>query len=93
MDKNNQLDLNSLVQSQKYKFTLESCLDEHEDDGKLRRRKDWFLFISMLVSLSIVFCVSIVLIFTNKNMASVAFNGMIGLASALAGYYVGGKNR
>ncbi len=94
MKKNNQLDLNSLTQSGKYKVKIESVDEENEDDAFLRRKKDWYLFITMIVTLLLVFGVCTALVFSSTSgLSTTALNGMIGLAFALAGYYVGGKNK
>lgn len=92
MDSN--IDLNAITQVGKYKIKIESVDDEHEDDASLRRKKEWYLFLTMIITLAVVFCVCIIIIFDSKlALASTALNGMIGLAFALAGYYVGGKNK
>ena len=90
---NNEIDLNAITQTGKYKVKIESIDDEHEDDATLRRKKDWYLFLAVLLILFIVFGVCIAIIFLKSSLASTALNGIIGLSSALVGYYAGGKNR
>ena len=89
---NNDIDVNAISKTGKYKIKIESIDNEHEDDAALRRKKDWFLFLSMLLSLFIVFGVCIVIIFSSKSsLTSPALNAIITLSLALAGYYAGGK--
>ena len=63
---------------------------EDPHDAKLRRFKDKWLFIATLIGIAIVFgtCIGFLLL---KQDSQYTLNGVIGLALALAGYYVRGK--
>ncbi len=66
---------------------------EHPEDGKLRRFKDKWLFITTLISIAVVLgvCISFLILKPDSIYTGVALNGVIGLTMALAGYYVRGK--
>jgi hypothetical protein len=68
-------------------------VNEHPDDAKLRRFKEKWLFITTLIAIAIVFaaCISFLLLKQDSPYTGIALNGVIGLAMALAGYYVRGK--
>lgn len=89
MDKDNKLDLDNVIQSHKY--IIQPVMEEHEDDAKLRRKKEWYVFIAFLFAVSTLFVVCIVLIFMRPSSQNTAINTLVGLVSALAGYYVSKK--
>jgi hypothetical protein len=66
---------------------------EDPHDAKLRRFKDKWLFIATLIAIAIVFgtCIGFLLLKQDSPYTGIALNGVIGLAMALAGYYVRGK--
>lgn len=73
---------------------IKSKFKETLPDAKLRRFKEKWLFIATLVALTIVFsvCIAFLALRPESAYTGIALNGIIGLAMALAGYYVRGKN-
>jgi hypothetical protein len=67
--------------------------NEDPEDAKIRRFKDKWLFISMLLAFGVMFavCIYILVFIPNSPHTGTALNGIIGLTMALAGYYVRGK--
>jgi hypothetical protein len=66
---------------------------EDPEDAKLRRFKERWLFMATLVAIATVFivCINFLILKQNSPYTGIALNGVIGLAMALAGYYVRGK--
>lgn len=93
MSNANNIDLNNLVTSGGYKVKIESIEEEHQDDAKIRRRKDWCLFLATLFFMFVLYssCIGFIFFKPSSPHAGTALNGIIGLTIALAGYYVGGK--
>lgn len=60
---------------------------EDPHDAKLRRFKDQWLFIATVFGT----CIGFLLLKQDSQYTGIALNGIIGLAMALAGYYVRGK--
>lgn len=87
------VDLNAFADTEKYTVEIKSREKEHPEDARLRRFKDRWLFIATLIAIAIVFsiCGFLILLKQNSPYAGIALNGVIGLAMALAGYYVRGK--
>ena len=73
--------------------TAQSKSTEDPDDACLRRFKEKWLFVATLIFIGFAFVVCVLVIFYKKDGAytGVALNGVIGLASALAGYYARGN--
>jgi hypothetical protein len=73
------------------RFNVQSKSNESEDDAKLRRFREKWLFISTLISIGIMYlCCSYFILFS--SYPEIALNGIMGLTMALIGYYVRGKN-
>lgn len=88
-----QVDLNAFADTEKFKVKIESKEQEDPEDARLRRFKDRWLFIATLIAIGIVFvvCICFLLLKQDSRYTGIALNGVIGLAMALAGYYVRGK--
>ena len=76
--------------SELFDFHAKSKNNESEDDAKLRRFKEKWLFISTLISIAIMYICCIYFILFSQN-PDIALNGIMGLTMALVGYYVRGK--
>ena len=89
-----QVDLAAFANTEKFRLKIESKEHEDPNDAKLRRFKDKWLFIATLIAIGIVFaaCIGFLLLKQDSPYTGVALNGVIGLAMALAGYYVRGKS-
>ncbi len=76
-----------------FDVTITPKKSEDPEDAKIRRFKDKWLFIAMLVAFAIMFmaCIYILVFVSNSPYTGTALNGIIGLTMALAGYYVRGK--
>ncbi len=85
-------DIGVVLQHMNLKFESKVPAEDPED-GKLRRFKDKWLFIATLLALAMVFsvCISFLIFKSDTVYTGIALNGVIGLAMALAGYYVRGK--
>ena len=88
-----QVDLNAFANTEKFDVQIKSRGKEEPEDAHLRRFKDKWLFISTLTAIAMVFaiCIFFLLLKQDSPYAGIALNGVIGLAMALAGYYVRGK--
>lgn len=79
-----------------YDLLLSSRKKEDENDAKLRRFKDRYLFLATVILLCLGFSVcALIALLTFKNnpqLSSTALNGVIGIGLGMAGYYVKGKN-
>lgn len=85
-------DINAILQHVNLKFESKKPAEDPED-AKLRRFKERWLFVATLVALAIVFstCIAFPTLKPDSVYTGIALNGVIGLAMALAGYYVRGK--
>jgi hypothetical protein len=85
--------LSGLADTKNYKLRIESIHDEHEDDARLRRFKEKWLFIATLIIITLAFLGGGYFIFTRTNSPylSQVITGEVGLVMALSGYYVRGK--
>ncbi len=75
-------------------ITINKNPQESLEDARLRRFKEKWLFVATLVALAVVFgvCISFLALKPDSSYTGIALNGVIGLAMALAGYYVRGKD-
>jgi hypothetical protein len=66
---------------------------ESPEDAQLRRFKEKWLFIITLLAITTVFvvCINYLILKQESPYTGIALNGVIGLAMALAGYYVRGR--
>lgn len=66
---------------------------EDPEEGKHRRKKDMLLLYLLTSGIIITYliCAFAILFKGTTPLASVALNGVIGLTSAMAGYYVRGQ--
>jgi hypothetical protein len=85
------VDLNAIAQSDSYKFKLESLHAEDKEDAKLRRKKDWWLFLATLTGVVVTFGICAYLCLFNQLLSNTALNGIIGLTLGLSGYYIRGS--
>lgn len=88
-----QVDLNAFADTEKFDVQIKSRGKEEPEDAHLRRFKDKWLFIATLIAIAIAFvtCIGFLLLKQGSPYAGIALNGVIGLAMALAGYYVRGR--
>ena len=68
---------------------------ETTEDAIVRRFKDKWLFIVTMLAIVTVFavCINFIVVKQESAYTGIALNGVIGLAMALAGYYVRGRER
>lgn len=66
---------------------------ENHEDACLRRFREKWLFIATLLALGVVFLIGLYCAIFDRNspQSPIAINGMIALATGLAGYFVRGK--
>lgn len=85
-------DLN--IFSKHFDFTLQNKKSESDEDAKLRRFKDKCLFIATLIAIATLFsvCIWVIIFAEDSPKSTLAMNGLIALTTALAAYYVRGKN-
>ena len=85
-------DIGVVLQHMNLKFESKMP-SEDPADAKLRRFKDRWLFVATLIALAMVFgvCIGFLTLKPDSAYTGIALNGVIGLAMALAGYYVRGK--
>lgn len=68
---------------------------EHEEDAKLRRFKDKFLFMTTITAIAFFFIVCVLIIFGKREsiLSNLALNGIMSLTTGLAGYYLRGNSK
>lgn len=87
-----QISLNNIENN--YQVSITSKTREDPEEGSHRRHKEICLLYLFIFGAVIAYlgCVLVIVFKTNNELSSVGLNGIIGLTSALAGYYVRGRN-
>ncbi len=93
MNENIQYGLDDWLLHPDVRIAINKNPQEAQEDAKLRRFKEKWLFVATLIALASVFaiCIAFLALKPDSTYAGIALNGVIGLAMALAGYYVRGR--
>lgn len=94
MNEKKNFNLDDLMHHPDFSVTLSKSPQEKSEDAKLRRFKEKWLFVTTLFVILVTFgaCLAFVFLRENSQHTGAALNGMIGIAFALAGYFVRGKS-